>query len=295
MSYDPYRTNMLPDMGTSYPITEELPAVGGPGGRGSGPTSRFLLAVLTVVLVAAIAAIAAILVIDNQRSDDVATGDDDATVTPIPDSTDPSPAPTVPDIESGEAAYWQVVDVPDGLNVRSGPGTDNEVVGSLTAGARHVLGTGRTANVGGGQWTEIRYDAADRVGWVSARFLTADTAPSEDDPTPTATATPAPSGDVSQVCFRNDDSADGPVQVARLEFTDRTSISGLLRTVGAETTTDQTVEGTLDSGRADITLTDVDTDARSRQTWTFNPADVELGDGRKLTVVDCRLVAGQLG
>lgn len=290
MSYDPYRTNMLPDVGNQYPITDELPAVGsGPG----GPRSRFFLKVLAVLLVAAIAAIAAILVIDNQRSDQVTTGDADPEPTEAPDAPGQTPGPTaVAEFEDGEPGYWRVIDVADGLNVRSGPGTDNEIIGALVADARHVLGTGQTATVNGGEWTEVRFDAADRVGWVSSRFLVSDSAPSEDEPTPTADPTPAPSGSVSVVCFRSEGE---PLRIARIEFTDRTEITGLLRSIGAESSTDQTLRGTLDSGRAEITLTDVDSSARSRQTWTFNPANVELGNGRTLDVVGCDTIAGDLG
>lgn len=289
MSYDPYRTNMLPDMGAPFPITEELPAVGGGGG---GPTGRFLLKVLAVLLVAAIAAIAAILVIDNQRSDQVTTGGDtEPTPTAAADDPTQTPAPTVVvEFERGDPGYWRVVDVAEGLNVRSGPGTTNDVIGVLTADSRHVLGTGQTASVDGSRWTEVRFDAADRVGWVSARFLEADTPPGEDEPTPEPTE--APSGSVSVVCFRND---GDPLLLARLEFTNRTQITGLVRTTGDGVTAEQTVEGTLDNGRADMTLTDLATNARARQTWTFNPANVEFGNGRTLDVVDCAAIAGELG
>lgn len=292
MSYDPHRTNMLPDMGTSYPITDELPAVGGGGG---GPGSRLFLKVLAVLLVAAIAAVAAILVIDNQRSDQVATGDPEPTATAEADDTDEpgqTPAPTaVTEFDRGDPGYWRVVDVADGLNVRSGPGTANDVVGVLGADARHVLGTGQTATVDGSQWTEVRYDAADRVGWVSARFLASDTAPSNDDPTPEPEPTAVPSGEVSVVCFRSDGET---LRVARLEFTNRTEISGIIRVIGDESTTEQEVEGTLENGQAELTLTDLDSNARSRQTWRFNPANVEIGNGRTLDVVDCGAVAGDL-
>lgn len=297
MSYDPYRTNMLPDMGNQFPITDELPAV---GGGPAGPRSRFFLKLLAVLLVAAIAAVAAILVIDNQRSDQVATGDADPTPTAAPDAPGQTPGPTAgTEFERGEPGFWRVIDVAEGLNVRSGPGTGNDVIGVLAADSRHILGTGQTATADGGEWTEVRFDAADRVGWVSSRFLGADSAPSEDEPDepeepeePTPEPTPEPSGSVSVVCFRSDGE---PLRIARIEFTDRTEITGRLRSIGAESTTDQTLSGTLDNGRAEITLTDVDSNARSRQTWTFNPANVDLGGGRTLDVVGCDGIAGDLG
>ncbi len=290
MTNDPYPTNMLPDMGRSFPITEELPAV---GPRGGGPTGRFFLKLVGALLIVGIAATAAILIIDSQRSNEVATGEPEAepTVAPEPDALQPTPAPgsSVTELEAGDAGFWRVVGVDGGLNVRSGPGTENDVVGSLPAGSRHVFATGERSSVNGGEWKQIRFGTDDQVGWVSAGFLSADTPPSEDEPTPTAT--PAETGSTSIVCFRGDGS---PGRIARLVFTNRTEISGVIRSIGEESTTDQTVEGTLDSGRAEVTLTDTASNARARQTWTFNPANVEVGNGRSLAVVSCDTIAGEL-
>ena len=117
--------------------------------------------------------------------------------------------------------------------------------------------------------------------------------PSEDEPTPTAapTATPAQTGSTSIVCFRGYDS---PMRIARIVFTNRTEISGVIRSIGEESTTDQRVEGTLDNGRAELILTDTASNARARQTWTFNPANVEVGNGRSLAVVSCDTIAAEL-
>lgn len=289
MSYDPYRNNILPEIGSPFPITEELPAV---SPRGGGPRGRLFLWLVGAVLIIGIAATAAILIIDNQRSTQVASGDAEPTATPPPNDNDQTPAPTVTELENGEPGYVQVVGVDEGLNVRSGPGTDNAIVGSLAAGSRHVFATGERANVNGAEWTQVRLGTDNRVGWVSARFLAADTEPSDDDPTPTPVPTAEPSGSTSVVCFFNDGST---TQVARLVFTNRTEISGVLRSIGAESTIDQAVAGTLDNGEADVTLTNTESNARARQTWTFNPASVDVGNSRSLAVVSCDTVASQLG
>jgi hypothetical protein len=56
----------------------------------------------------------------------------------------------------------------DVLNVRSGPGVDNEIVGMLAPDVT-VIATGRTAAVGASTWNELETPAGP--GWVNGFFL----------------------------------------------------------------------------------------------------------------------------
>lgn len=274
MTYDPDRTNVLPQVAPAFPITEELPAV---GGRGPRRSRRFFLKLTTALLIAAILAIAGVLIIDGQRTDQALPAEQGAEATPEPTTGTTGPAPTAVALEADEPGYWQVVGVPDGLNVRSGPGTHNQIVGALAAGQRHILATGERATVNGSEWKQLAID--NGVGWVSARFLAIDTPPTDETPTPIVAAT--------TVCFRGEGT---PTRVARLVFTYRTRLTGTVRTIDSRTSTDHSVEGTLSDGQAAVTLTNTTSARTIRQTWTFNPASVDLGDGTSLLVVGCQTV-----
>jgi hypothetical protein len=286
MSYDPERTTVLPQIG--FPITEELPIVAsasGPGGQ--GPNGGGFLKIAAVLLIAAIMAIAAVLIISNRQSNNVASIDE-AVENPTPAlGPEETPAPTPVELDDVEPGFWQVVGVPDGLNVRSGPGTDNDIVGSLRAGDRHIFGTGERVAINGAGWTQITFGDSDMVGWVSTRFLAGDSAPDPNDPTPT----PVVVRSLSVVCFQNESE---PIRIARLEFADSAAISGLIRTIDGQTAIDQTVSGTLANSSALMTLTDPSTGESSRRTWAFSPASVDLGNGIVLSVTDCEAIAGRL-
>lgn len=58
----------------------------------------------------------------------------------------------------------------DVLNIRSGPGVENAVVGTLDPAESGITRTGRSSSVGEDLWVEIRN--LDRTGWVNADFLT---------------------------------------------------------------------------------------------------------------------------
>lgn len=285
MSYDPNRTTVLPEIG--FPITEELPPVAPRRGGGAGSGGSGFLKIAAFLLIAAMIAIATVLFIGNQQSDQTATVDADPGPTATAVESAAAPTPAVVDVDDTEPGFWQVTGVPDGLNVRSGPGVSNEIVGSLRAGDRHIFGTGERVNVNGAEWTQVIFDENDSVGWVSSQFLAVDTPPDPNAPTPTAV--PPPSS-TSIVCF---ESAQEPTRVARLAIANG-NISGVIRTIEGQTTSDQTVTGTLDSGQALITLTTESTGASSQRTWTFRPANVDLGNGIVLSVVSCASVAGQL-
>ncbi|MCA9930803.1 MAG: SH3 domain-containing protein [Anaerolineales bacterium] len=88
------------------------------------------------------------------------------TVTP-----QPTTAPSQP--ESTDTQYRVAfVTADDVLNVRSGPGVNNSIVGSLPPNAANVQITGAGQMVSGSTWVPIV--AGDVQGWVNGRFLTTD-------------------------------------------------------------------------------------------------------------------------
>ena len=96
--------------------------------------------------------------------------------------------PLVP-VPIGETPRWVQADLPslagvptdrqgrvvlveedDNLNVRTGPGVDNPVVGMLAPGTV-IRRTGNSTLVGSARWVEV--SAPDGFGWVNERFLAA--------------------------------------------------------------------------------------------------------------------------
>ena len=108
---------------------------------------------------------------------------------PQPATGQPQPA------ESGTGSYSVTgVASDDVLNVRSGPGADNTIVGMLPPNASGITLTGQSAQSSdGGSWWQIS-DATlpGGTGWVNARFLTAGAAQAP------ATAPPASAPDSAQ-------------------------------------------------------------------------------------------------
>ncbi len=99
-----------------------------------------------------------------------------ATVTP----TQTVPAFTTPVIPGAPSGPYAVVLVEAGdvLNIRSGPGAGNPVVGSFPPSARDVARTGPSFIVAdGGLWVEVQIPNGGR-GWVNSKYLTEYVAPS---------------------------------------------------------------------------------------------------------------------
>ena len=65
----------------------------------------------------------------------------------------------------------------DVLNIRSGPGVENAVVGTLRPAQSGLTRTGRSSSAGDDLWVEIR-NPSGGTGWVNAKFLTEYIAPS---------------------------------------------------------------------------------------------------------------------
>ena len=102
---------------------------------------------------------------------------------PEPESTpEPTPIPTEAPPEpfaAGELEIdpryppdtrWTVFDVPSALNVRAGPSTDHQILGTANLGATVTL-TGQVAeSPTSGTWVQVRANTA--TGWVFAAYLT---------------------------------------------------------------------------------------------------------------------------
>jgi len=89
-----------------------------------------------------------------------------ATATPFPTPTAvPTTAPTP------QPVYQVAFVTPDDtLNVRAGPGVENEIVGELAPDAAGVTLTGERVMVQGSTWVEISAPTVN--GWVNSQFLT---------------------------------------------------------------------------------------------------------------------------
>lgn len=91
---------------------------------------------------------------------------------------DPTPVPVVDSataVPSPELSYRVAfVESDDTLNVRSGPGVQNGIVGVLAPDAAGVQILGAGQLVSGSRWVPIAADGLN--GWVNGRFLTGDMA-----------------------------------------------------------------------------------------------------------------------
>jgi hypothetical protein len=77
-----------------------------------------------------------------------------------------------PSFSEGTDTYAVVNVFPDDvLNIRSGPGVENTVVGTLEPDETGIIRIGRSSSAGEDLWVEIR-NPGGRTGWVNADFLT---------------------------------------------------------------------------------------------------------------------------
>ncbi|NOY99396.1 MAG: SH3 domain-containing protein [Chloroflexi bacterium] len=87
--------------------------------------------------------------------------------------TAPSPAPALPTAGSVSGISAVILLPPGGvLNVRSGPGVSNPVVGTFPAAATNVMRTGAASKAGGALWVEVQRPGGGGTGWVNAKYLT---------------------------------------------------------------------------------------------------------------------------
>ena len=91
--------------------------------------------------------------------------------TPLSQATQPTPG--------GTSTTYAVILVPEGdvLNIRSGAGVNNEVVGTLEPAASGIVRTGKTTPVGADLWVEVQ-NPGGGTGWVNSNFLTEEVASS---------------------------------------------------------------------------------------------------------------------
>lgn len=93
-------------------------------------------------------------------------------VLPTPEPTiTVAPTPTLgPAVPESDIIFQVVfVEQDDVLNVRSGPGVENDIVGSMAPDFSGILITGSGQDVAGSTWYPI--DSGELNGWVNGRFL----------------------------------------------------------------------------------------------------------------------------
>lgn len=81
----------------------------------------------------------------------------------------PEPEPTLPLLDDAAAFQVVYVAVDDVLNVRSGPGVDNDIVGELAPDAANITITGEGQMVEGSLWVPVQTGTV--VGWVNSTYL----------------------------------------------------------------------------------------------------------------------------
>jgi len=94
------------------------------------------------------------------------------TALPATPTTAPSPADSLPLSATPGPQYAVVlVGTGDSLNIRSGPGAANALIGSFPAGTANVIRTGPSTQADGETWVQVQAPSGG-TGWVAARFLT---------------------------------------------------------------------------------------------------------------------------
>lgn len=142
-----------------------------------------LIGVLIVAIIALVLAIFWVM-----RGNSGNNGGDTGGETTLPPATIVAPTP----VPGGPTA---IVTAPDGVNIRSGPGTEYDIIGIMPQNTQAPI-VGRSAD---GQWWVLNIPAApNSQGWVSASYVRAENADNAPvilppgAPAPTATPTPVP-------------------------------------------------------------------------------------------------------
>ncbi|MDE0605260.1 MAG: SH3 domain-containing protein [bacterium] len=99
----------------------------------------------------------------------------ESTPEPTPEPTEaPPPAPVVVELEIDPRyppdTQWTVFDVPSALNIRAGPSTAHQVLGTANLGSTVTLTGQVVESPTSGTWVQIRSTTVD--GWVFAAYLT---------------------------------------------------------------------------------------------------------------------------
>lgn len=99
----------------------------------------------------------------------------DSTAEPTPTAAqEPLPIPTVVvdfeiDPRYPPDTQWTVFDVPSALNVRAGPSTDHQILGTANLGSTVTLTGQVVESPTSGTWVQIRANTVS--GWVFAAYL----------------------------------------------------------------------------------------------------------------------------
>lgn len=99
----------------------------------------------------------------------------DVTGTPSPAPTmSPSPTFTLTATQAALVGPYAVILVPsnDVLNIRSGPGVANPIIGSFARDAANVMRTGPIQQADGADWVEVLLPDGVSRGWVNFNYLT---------------------------------------------------------------------------------------------------------------------------
>ena len=99
----------------------------------------------------------------------------ESTPEPIPTEAPlPEPVEVVAELEIDPryppGTQWTVFDVPSALNVRAGPSTAHQVLGTATLGSIVTLTGQVVESPTSGTWVQVRANAV--TGWVFAAYLT---------------------------------------------------------------------------------------------------------------------------
>lgn len=99
----------------------------------------------------------------------------ESTPEPTPEPTElPPPAPVVVELEIDPRyppnTQWTVFDVPSALNIRAGPSTAHQVLGTANLGSTVTLTGQVVESPTSGTWVQVRSTTV--TGWVFAAYLT---------------------------------------------------------------------------------------------------------------------------
>ncbi|WP_420618372.1 SH3 domain-containing protein [Candidatus Poriferisocius sp.] len=99
----------------------------------------------------------------------------ESTPEPTPEPTEaPPPAPVVVELEIDPRyppdTQWTVFDVPSALNIRAGPSTDHQILGTANLGSTVTLTGQVVESPTSGTWVQVSSTTVD--GWVFAAYLT---------------------------------------------------------------------------------------------------------------------------
>ena len=81
----------------------------------------------------------------------------------------PKPTTTTTTTTTKSSGPKYKVNTKDGLNMRTGAGTNNKVITTIKNGTQ-IEGTGNTKKVGNVTWYEVKYNG--KTGWVSGQYIT---------------------------------------------------------------------------------------------------------------------------